>query len=127
MIPDDDLPAPSSLMSSRWSRDNVVTCHPGVLYDGTALTGIDLQAVEYLVQELAKTRGAIRPGVCRMGVLTWDVACVTDGGPFVLQVPLALDERGTRGRAKSDLPRLRTCGTSSRAGSGASSSSPATP
>ena len=25
----DDLPAPSSLMSSRWSRDNLITCHPG--------------------------------------------------------------------------------------------------
>ena len=31
----DDLPAPSSLMSSRWSRDNLVTCHPAQLYSGT--------------------------------------------------------------------------------------------
>src|SRR4051794_26561899 len=102
----DDLPAPSSLLSSRWSRDNVVTCHPALLYDGAALTGIDLQAVEYLVEDLAKIKGAIRTGACRMGVLTWDVACATEDGPFVLQVPRALDERGTRGRAKSDVPRL---------------------
>ena len=40
-----------------------------------------------------------------MGVLTWDIACHDDHGPFVLQVPRALDEPGRRGRSKREVPR----------------------
>ena len=41
-----------------------------------------------------------------MGVFTWDIACTGADGPFMLQVPLVLDEPGTRGRAKRDVPAL---------------------
>ena len=41
-----------------------------------------------------------------MGVLTWDIGCAGADGPFILQVPLVLDEPGARGRAKRDVPRL---------------------
>lgn len=103
----DDLPAPSSLMSSRWSQDNLVTCHPARLYDGRVLERIDHDALESLIRDLAKTQGPIiHPGAARMGVFTWDVSCANDQGPFILQVPLVLDERGRRDRSKRDVPRL---------------------
>ena len=47
-----------------------------------------------LIRDLEKRRGPIYVGAGRMGVLTWDVACAGDDGPFVLQVPLVLDEPG---------------------------------
>src|SRR4051812_35710041 len=106
MTPTDDLAAPSSLMSSRWSRDNLITSHPGRLYDGKILELIELEAVEYLVQDLQRSRGPCQLGWGRMGVFTWDIACSGNDGPFVLQVPRVLDERGRRGRSKREVPRL---------------------
>src|SRR5580704_17987213 len=102
----EDLPAPSSLMSSRCSRDNLVTSHPARLYDGKIVERIGPEALERLIVELPRNNGPVRSGAVRMGVLTWDISCADDGGPFVLQVPLALDERGRRERAKRDVPRL---------------------
>jgi SAM-dependent MidA family methyltransferase len=106
MTPDlDELPAPSSFLSSRWSRDNLVTMRPGQLYDGRVLERVEPDTLEYLVQALEKTLGAVQVGAGRMGVLTWDIACEGARGPFVLQVPRALDEPGSRGRALRDVPR----------------------
>lgn len=106
MTPDlSALPAPSSLLSSRWSRDNLVTMRPGHLYDGQVVERIEPETLEHLVQELEKSIGPVQVGAGRMGVLTWDIACTGSGGPFVLQVPRALDEPGRRGRALRDVPR----------------------
>jgi len=106
MTPDlDALPAPSSLLSSRWSRDNLVTMRPGYLYDGEVVERIEPETLEQLVQELEKSVGPVQVGAGHMGVLTWDIACTGAGGPFVLQVPRALDEPGRRGRAMRDVPR----------------------
>lgn len=102
----DDLAAPSSLMSSRWSRDNLVSSHPGRLYDGRISERIELEALEYLVRDLERTRGPCQLGWGRMGVFTWDIACHGDEGPFILQVPRVLDERGRRGRSKREVPGL---------------------
>ena len=101
-----DLPAPSSLMSSRWSRDNLVTCHPAQLYSGKVLEHIDEDALELLIRDLEKRSGPVYVGAGRMGVLTWDIGCAGADGPFILQLPLMLDEPGARGRAKRDVPRL---------------------
>ncbi len=104
--PADDLPAPSSLMSSRWSRDNLLSSHPARLYDGRILEHVELESLEYLVQDLQRSRGPCQFGWGRMGVFTWDIACEDGAGPFILQVPRALDERGQRGRSKREVPRL---------------------
>jgi len=77
----DDLPAPSSLLSSRWSRDNLITCHPAQLYDGPVVERIDPAALARLIEELAARLGPIQVGPGRMGVVTWDVACTGTGGP----------------------------------------------
>jgi SAM-dependent MidA family methyltransferase len=100
-----ELAAPSSLLSSRWSRDNVVTAHPARLYDGPVAERIGPDLLEYLVEELAKKRGPLKVGAGRMGVVTWDLACEDESGRFVLQVPVALDAPGPQGRAKRDVPR----------------------
>ena len=100
------LPAPSSLLSSRWSRDSLVTGHPSRLYNGRVLDRIDSDALEALVRDLEQQRGPVDLGVARLGVFTWDVACVGADGPFVLQVPLVLDEPGWGDRAKREVPRL---------------------
>jgi len=108
MIPTDDLLAHSSLMSSRWSRDNLVTSHPARLYDGRILEHIELESLEYLVQDLQRTQGPCKLGWGRMGVFTWDITCEGSAGPFVLQVPRVLDEPGRRGRSKREVPRLNS-------------------
>jgi SAM-dependent MidA family methyltransferase len=100
-----DLPAASSFLSSRWSRDNLVTAHPARLYDGPVLERVGPDLLEALVQEFAAERGQFRVGPGRMGVFTWDIEYEDETGSFVLQVPLALDGPGTRGRAKRDVPR----------------------
>jgi SAM-dependent MidA family methyltransferase len=102
----DELPAPSSFLSSRWSRDNLITCHPAQLYDGRIIERVGPEQVERLIQDLETRIGAVHVGPGRMGVFTWDIACAGGAGPFVLQVPLTLDEVGTRGRARRDVPRL---------------------
>ena len=102
----DELGDASSLLSSRWSRDNVVTAHPARLYDGRVLEPIGPDTLEYLVQAVAAERGRFEVGAGRMGVITWDVTCQDGAGAFVLQIPVALDEIGARGRAKRDVPRL---------------------
>ncbi len=100
------LPAPSSLLSSRWSRDSPVTGHPARLYNGRVRERIDSDALEALVRDLEEQRGPIELGAARLGVFTWDVACTGADGPFILQVPLVLDEPGWGDRARSDVPRL---------------------
>ena len=107
----DDLPAPSSFLSSRWSRDSLVTGHPAQLYDGAVLRHIDENALEQLIQDLERTKGPLHVGAGRMGVYTWDIACTGSDGPFVLQVPLVLDERGKRGRAKREVPAQNVANT----------------
>jgi SAM-dependent MidA family methyltransferase len=101
----DDLPAPSSFMSSRWSRDNLVTAHPAQLYDGPVSERLGPESLDYLMQDLVRQRGPLEVRAGRMGVYTWDVTCEDEAGAFVLQVPLALDEPGTHGRAKREVPR----------------------
>ncbi len=57
-------------MSSRWSRDNLITSHPARLYDGRILERIELEALDYLVQDLQRSRGPCQLGWGRMGVFT---------------------------------------------------------
>jgi len=98
----DDLAAPSSLLSSRWSRDNLITGHPARLYNGRVHELIDQARLAAMLAEWSATRGPLRLGAAHGGVYTWDVDC----GDFLLQVPRALDERGARGRALHDVPRI---------------------
>ncbi|HET9955766.1 MAG TPA: SAM-dependent methyltransferase [Polyangiaceae bacterium] len=84
----------------------MLTSYPGRLYDGEVLEQIGLESLEYLMQELARLLGPIELGACRMGVFTWDIACRNADGPFTVQLPLAMDRPGRRGRSKAEVPRL---------------------
>jgi SAM-dependent MidA family methyltransferase len=101
-----ELPAASALMSSRWSRDNLITAHPAQLYDGRVEERIGPESIDYLIQDLAGRRGPLEVVAGRMGVFTWDLVCRDATGRFVVVVPLALDEPSSSGRAKRDVPRL---------------------
>ena len=101
-----DLPAASSLMSSRWSRDNLITGHPARLYSGKILARIDEALVEQLVQELETTIGPVG-AAGRMGVYTWDIKCRRS----------STSRAGAGGRgATCRGSTSRTCGSSARAG-----------
>lgn len=100
-----ELPAASSLMSSRWSRDNLVTCHPAQLYNGRVREEIGVDALREALEDLGRRHGPVQVGTARRGVFTWDVTCADQRGPFVVQVPLVLDERGRRDRARAEVPR----------------------
>ena len=45
-------------MSSRWSKDNLVTSHPARLYDGPIRELIHQPELEYLVEEVAQKTAA---------------------------------------------------------------------
>jgi len=101
----DALAAASSFLSSRWSRDNLITSFPGRLYDGRVLELIDFETVGHLLEDLAARSGPLETRSGRMGVFTWDILCESAEGPLLVQVPRALDEPGRRQRAKRDVPR----------------------
>ncbi|HXU62285.1 MAG TPA: SAM-dependent methyltransferase [Polyangia bacterium] len=103
---DQQWPDASSLLSSRWSRDNLVTFHPAQLYDGAVERRMDLDALSPLVGELAARIGPFELGTAHMGVFTWDLACLGPDGPFTLQIPAALDQPGAGGRARRRVPRM---------------------
>jgi SAM-dependent MidA family methyltransferase len=92
-------------MSSRWSRDNLVTFHPASLYDGPIVRRVGTETLASLIPALEAKLGPVEVGAGRMGVVTWDIACTGAEGPFVLQLPRVLDEPGTDGRAVRDVPR----------------------
>ena len=98
------LPAASSFMSSRWSEDNLITCHPARLYNGSIRQPIGQESLGYLLQELETTTGPLLLQSAHMGVTTWDVACESKAGPVIVQFPLVLDQPGARDRARSEVP-----------------------
>lgn len=101
------LPAASSLMSSRWSQDNLITTHPDRIYNGQTLQKLTVAALEPLLSQLQNTRGIVAQGDVHMGVFTWDLSCEGPQGlPLFLKIPAALDEAGEGGRRRVDLPRL---------------------
>lgn len=100
------LPAASSFMSSRWSQDNLITCHPKGLYTGKVRAQISQDALDQILQQVAEKTGPLVPQAAHMGVYTWDISCQSEDGPIVVQVPLVLDEPGKRKRSRSEVPRL---------------------
>ena len=98
--------APSAFLSSRWSRDNLLTCDPAQLYDGRIDERIGVDLLEQLIAELSRQLGPFQVESGGLGVFTWDVSCQGPDGAFILRVPLSLDQPGTRGRSKKKVPQL---------------------
>lgn len=99
-----DLLTPSSLLSSTWSLDNLVTSLPARLYTGQIQQLVSEKSLGHVFRLLQEKVGPVRAGRQYMGQFTWDIACEGDDGPFILQFPLALDKPGARTRARSNVP-----------------------
>ncbi len=98
------LPAASSLLSSRWSKDNLITSHPGRLYDGAIVSRVEREHLGPIISGLRTPNRPSSIAAVQKGVLTWNIHYDDDGSSLVMQIPRALDEPGRRGRAKCDVP-----------------------
>lgn len=98
------LLAASSLLSSRWSRDNLLTPDPARLYAGVVSERIGVERLEELLRELTVRLGAFEVTTGALGVLSWGIRCRGTTGDFVLQLPLVRDSEGIGGRSKQRVP-----------------------
>lgn len=96
--------APSALLSSRWSRDNLLTPDPARLYSGAAGARVGVAEVEAQVRELMARRGPFEVTTGGLGVLSWSIRCQSQTGDFLLQLPLVWDAEGISGRSKQRVP-----------------------
>lgn len=96
--------APSALLSSRWSRDNLLTPEPARLYDGTVSARVGVADVDELVGQLTASLGPFEVTTGALGVLSWDLRCRSASGDFLLQLPLVLDTEGVGGRSRQRVP-----------------------
>src|SRR5688572_16960669 len=92
--------APSSLLSSRWSRDNLLTPDPARLYNGAVGKRMGVLEVEEHVRELRARCGPFEVTTGVLGVLSWSIRCNGKTGDFLLQLPLVMDAEGVSGRSK---------------------------
>lgn len=100
-----DLPDASSLLSTAWSRDNLVTGHPARFYGGPVREVVTDESLDYVVEELEKATGPVRVSEARLGTFGWQLTVDGADGASVLHVPLAVDDPGPEGRCLSAIPR----------------------
>src|SRR5688572_20704370 len=96
--------APSALLSSRWSRDNLLTPDPARLYNGAVSERVGVAEVEEHLRRLMARRGPFEVTLGGLGVLSWSIRCQCKTGDFVLQLPLVVDALGVSGRSKQRVP-----------------------
>jgi SAM-dependent MidA family methyltransferase len=96
--------APSSLLTTWWSQEQLLTPHPAGLYSGQVQQVVTERSVGYALERLIGIIGSFQPTAVHQGLFTWDVEAHADGGPFTLRLPRALDEVGRRGRSRRLLP-----------------------
>lgn len=95
---------PSALLSSRWSRDNLLTPDPARLYNGTVGARVGVAEVEEHLRQLMARRGPFDVTTGGLGVLSWSIRCQSRAGDFLLQLPLAMEAEGVGGRSKRHVP-----------------------
>ncbi len=98
------LLAPSSLLSSRWSKDNLLTPDPKRLYSGTRLHTVSLETLQVCLEQLAARRQSMSVTSGGLGVLSWNVRYEDSTGSNLLLVPLCVDEPGVGGRSLGTVP-----------------------
>ncbi|HEY6725590.1 MAG TPA: hypothetical protein VI197_16250, partial [Polyangiaceae bacterium] len=96
--------AASALLSSRWSRDNLLTPDPARLYDGAVSERVGVAEVEEHVRRLMARRGPFEVTTGGLGVLSWSIRCRSRAGNFLFQLPLVVDAAGVGGRSKQAVP-----------------------
>jgi len=98
------LLVPSALLSSRWSRDSLLTPEMARLYTGRVQARVDVEGLERALEQLSRKHGAIEVETGSLGVLSWNIRCSFSGQRSLLLVPLARDEEGVGGRSKQRVP-----------------------
>lgn len=96
--------APSALLSSRWSEDNILTPDPAHLYSDKISSRVGLEELQALLDEFAATRAGLAVTAGSLGVLTWNIAYRQGNESFLLQLPLARDDPGVAGRSRAGVP-----------------------
>jgi|GEM_PF-857053 len=97
---------PSSLLSSRWPDDNLLTFEPNRHYLGLVHERLTPDHLANITRgPLGQALGLEVENV-RMGVFTWDLSCKSHQGPVLLVVPRVLDEPAASGRARARVPEL---------------------
>jgi SAM-dependent MidA family methyltransferase len=96
----------SSLLSSRWPADNLLTFEPSRLYTGAIYERVTPEHLTQVVRSPWGRSLELEVSSVRMGVFTWDLFCTSRNGPLLLVVPRVLDEPAPSGRQKTKLPEL---------------------
>jgi len=95
---------PSALLSSRWSRDNLLTPEMKRLYTGKVLARLGVEELEERLAGISRQYGALEVDTGSLGVLSWNVRARLKGASTLLLVPLLSDEAGVGGRSKQTVP-----------------------
>lgn len=101
----ESLLVPSALLSSRWSRDNLITPEMARLYTGSVHRRIDVDTLERWLQTLNHRFGPLEVEDGSLGVLSWNIRCARRGQRSLVLLPLVIDEEGVGGRSKGAVPR----------------------
>jgi SAM-dependent MidA family methyltransferase len=95
---------PSALLSSRWSRDNLITPDPSRLYTGPFSARVGVEQLQEQVDALTSVLGDFEVEEANLGVLSWNVRGRDRRGPVHLVLPLGIDQAGVGGRSKARVP-----------------------
>jgi len=102
--PSERLLVPSALLSSRWSRDSLITPEMARLYTGAVTARLGVGELESHLRTLSGRWGPIEVLTGSLGVLSWNIRCARGAGQSLLLLPLGSDEPGVGGRSKRSVP-----------------------
>ncbi len=94
----------SSLLSSRWPKDNPVTSDPSCHYTGAVSGAVTIELLQQIVHGEFGARLGLEVDAVKMGVFTWDLCCQSVHGPVLVQIPRTVDEPSPSGRQKLLVP-----------------------
>ena len=100
----ESLLCPSALLSSRWSRDNLITPEIARLYTGAVLTRVGVEELQLQLARLSERSGPLEVETGSLGVLSWNIRCVRGANRSLLLLPLVSDGEGVGGRSKGLVP-----------------------
>jgi len=100
----ESLLCPSALLSSRWSRDNLITPEIARLYTGAVEARVGVSELEQHLARLTERSGPLEVETGSLGVLSWNIRCARGEKRSLLLLPLVSDGEGVGGRSKRLVP-----------------------
>ena len=98
------LLAASSLLSTRWTEDNLVTPDPVHRYNGAIVHQITVPLLQELLSAISQGAEPFEVVSGSLGVLTWNIRCRGRKGEFMLVLPVALDRPPPSGLTRVEVP-----------------------